>query len=126
MKKQEIINLNLRKIYFPIHAIFSIIHRLSGLILFFFIGIILYLLNFSVSSNENFEKIIYIFRNNIKIKILLLLFIINAIYHFINGIRHIMIDLGLFNLNLKTNEIVSIFMFLIFVLLSLICGILIC
>src|SRR5579872_3303497 len=48
-------NLNLLTIRFPIPAIVSILHRLSGVVLFLLIPIILWGLSQSLASDDSFE-----------------------------------------------------------------------
>ena len=54
VKKQRPVNLDLQTIRFPITAIASILHRVSGVITFVAVGILLWLLGTSLSSPEGF------------------------------------------------------------------------
>lgn len=56
VKKQRPVNLDLQTIRFPITAIASILHRVSGVITFVAVGILLWLLGTSLSSPEGFEQ----------------------------------------------------------------------
>lgn len=53
-EKQRPVNLDLQTIRFPITAIASILHRVSGVITFVAVGILLWLLGTSLSSPEGF------------------------------------------------------------------------
>ncbi len=57
VKKQRPVNLDLQTIRFPITAIASILHRVSGVITFVAVGILLWLLGTSLSSPEGFDKL---------------------------------------------------------------------
>lgn len=93
MKQQRPKNLNLFTIHFPIPAIVSILHRISGVILFLLIPFILWVLNFSLSSSENFDRLAN-FLSNPFVKIIIWLLLAAFIYHMIAGIRHLFMDMG--------------------------------
>ncbi|MCE1782049.1 succinate dehydrogenase, cytochrome b556 subunit, partial [Enterobacter hormaechei] len=56
VKKQRPVNLDLQTIHFPVSAIVSILHRVSGVITFVAVGILLWLLGMSLSSQEGFQQ----------------------------------------------------------------------
>lgn len=94
-KTKQLINLNITTIKFPITAIVSILHRISGILLFIIIGPILWLLQFSLSSYEKFYSITNFFlMNNNFFKFLLWNIITIFSYHIIAGIRQILMDFG--------------------------------
>ncbi len=93
MKKQRPVHLNLQTIRFPATAIASILHRVSGVIMLFAVGIIIWLLNESLASPESFAGVQSLFDN------VLMKFVIWGIltvlgYHLIVGIRHLIMDAG--------------------------------
>ena len=85
--------LNLLKIRLPITAKASITHRISAVGVFFLIFHFMCALLISTSSPEGF-----LFSENLGslflIKILLNLFIAGLTYHYIAGIRHLIMDFG--------------------------------
>lgn len=92
--RQRPINLKLLSLSFPIPAIVSIIHRLTGLLLIVFIPILLFILQESLSSALAFEKLKNVF--NEPIFRLCLWVMLSALgYHLIAGIRHILMDMHL-------------------------------
>lgn len=93
MKQQRPKNLNLFTIHFPIPAIVSILHRISGVILFLLIPFILWVLNFSLSSSANFDRLAN-FLSSPFVKIIIWLLLAAFIYHMIAGIRHLFMDMG--------------------------------
>lgn len=119
--KSKHIYLNLFLIDFPLSAITSILHRVSGVILFFFIPFFLYFLKLSIESETSF-----IFANillsKFYIKISLNLLYIMFLYHLINGIKHVIIDFGFFDdiNSSKKLSLVCIFFVIIFYLVSVI------
>ena len=95
MKKQRPVNLDLTTIKMHPAANASILHRVSGVIMVFAIGILLWTLSLSLSSAEDFSQLQatldgFIFK-------FILLGIISALtYHLLGGIRHLLMDLGHF------------------------------
>jgi len=85
--------LNLFKIALPLPGISSILHRLSAVAIFVLSLPMMGLLVFSLSSEANYEIIILIFEN-ILFKSLFTLFITAIFYHFISGLRHLVMDFG--------------------------------
>ena len=93
MRKNRPINLNLFAIRFPVTAIISILHRISGVILFLFIVLLLYALELSLQSPASFSSLQQFFQNGF-IKFLIWGFLSSLIFHVFAGIRHLIMDLG--------------------------------
>ncbi|MGB5805133.1 MAG: succinate dehydrogenase, cytochrome b556 subunit, partial [Vibrio anguillarum] len=55
-RKSRPVNLDLQTIHFPISAIASILHRVSGVMMFVAVGILLWLLSLSLSSPVGFME----------------------------------------------------------------------
>ena len=83
-------NLNLFTIRFPLPAIISILHRISGFILFFMIPIFLWLLSYSLTL-EGFETI-KVCSYMLCFKMLIWLFLVPFCFHLVAGIRHLLMD----------------------------------
>ncbi|MDB6097129.1 MAG: succinate dehydrogenase [Francisellaceae bacterium] len=86
------VNLNFLSIRFPITAYVSIAHRVSGLLLFFLIPLLLGLLEKSLSSKQSFELLQSYF-NLVWAKLLIWLSLSAYFYHFFAGIRHLLMDM---------------------------------
>ncbi len=93
MAKQRPINEGLFTFKFPITAIVSILHRLSGLLLFISIPFLLWIFQQSLESFATFEETKDLLRNN-SVRFILWLFMAGFTYHFIAGIRHLFMDCG--------------------------------
>ncbi|URJ25387.1 succinate dehydrogenase, cytochrome b556 subunit [Candidatus Blochmannia ocreatus (nom. nud.)] len=120
------IHLNLNITQLPISAIASIFHRISGFLLFIAIGPILWLLQLSLSSQDNFYKIQKIFLENFFIlRTFIYSVIITLIYHIFAGIRQILIDFGYLHQTLFTGIISAKIIFILTILISIIIGFLI-
>jgi len=86
-------HLNLFKIRQPLPAVVSILHRISGALLFFpGIPLILYSLQMLLQSQQGFEALQDCLRDPV-IKMALLLPIWFFLHHLCAGIRHLALDL---------------------------------
>jgi len=85
--------LNLLKITLPLAGISSILHRISAVGIFVLSLPMTILLVFSLGSSDNFEQAVLFFENII-FKTLFFLFILGFFYHFVSGIRHLVMDFG--------------------------------
>ena len=85
--------LNLFKIALPLPGISSILHRISAVAIFVLSLPMMGLLVFSLSSKANYEIIISLFENFL-FKSLFTFFITAIFYHFISGLRHLVMDFG--------------------------------
>lgn len=93
VKKQRPVHLDLQTIRFPATAISSILHRISGVIMLFAIGILLWLLNATLTSAEGFASIQSLF-DGFVMKFILWGILTALGYHLIGGIRHLIMDTG--------------------------------
>ena len=85
--------LNLFKIALPLPGISSILHRISAVAIFVLSLPMMWVLVFSLSSEANYQIIISLFENFF-LKSLLSLFITAIFYHFVSGLRHLVMDFG--------------------------------
>lgn len=94
MNKKRPVNLDLGTLKFPVMAIASILHRISGMVLFLLLPLMLYFLQLSLPSPQSFADLQVLLASPL-IKILLWGFCSALIYHLLAGIRHLLMDLGL-------------------------------
>lgn len=92
-KKNRPVNLDLSTLKFPPMAIASILHRISGMVIFLLLPMMLFILSKSLQTPEAF--------NDLKImltypyyKLMIWAFGAAMIYHVLAGIRHMMMDIG--------------------------------
>ena len=85
--------LNLFKIALPLPGISSILHRISAIAIFVLSLPMMGILVFSLSSEANYQIINSLFENFL-FKSLFSLFITAIFYHFISGLRHLVMDFG--------------------------------
>jgi len=95
VKKQRPVNLDLTTIKMHPAANASILHRISGVVMVFAIGILLWTLSLSLSSAEGFAQI-QAWLDGLFFKLIILGILSALIYHVLGGIRHLFMDLGHF------------------------------
>lgn len=121
MKNQRPKNLNLFTIRFPIPAIVSILHRISGVILFLLIPIVLWGLYLSLSSQQNFDDL-HQFLLTPGMKFFLWCSLSAFLYHLVAGIRHLLMDIGIGE-ELRSGKISAILTIVIAALLIILTGV---
>lgn len=117
-EKQRPVNLDLQTIRFPVTAIASILHRVSGVITFVAVGILLWLLGTSLSSPEGFEQASAIM-GSFFVKFIMWGILTALAYHVVVGIRHMMMDFGYLEETFEAGKRSAKISFVITVVLSL-------
>ncbi|MCJ8350553.1 MAG: succinate dehydrogenase, cytochrome b556 subunit [Moritella sp.] len=107
----------------PIAAIASILHRISGVIMFFAVGILLWLLTESISSEQGFQNAQEIVSGFFGTFILWGILTALA-YHIAGGIRHLLMDMGYFE-ELESGALSAKVSFVATVVLSILAGIMV-
>ncbi|MFT5806968.1 MAG: succinate dehydrogenase / fumarate reductase cytochrome b subunit [Moritella dasanensis] len=123
VKKQRPVNLDLQTINMPITAIASILHRISGVIMLFAVGILLWLLAESLSSEQGFQNAQEIVSGFFGTFILWGILTALA-YHIAGGIRHLLMDMGYFE-ELESGALSAKVSFVATVVLSILAGIMV-
>lgn len=93
MEHKRPVNLNLFTIRFPIMAIASILHRISGVILFLAMPLFLWMLNQTLASEDHFVTLQQCLSKPF-MKLILWIILGSLIYHILAGIRHMIMDMG--------------------------------
>ncbi|MBU2863198.1 succinate dehydrogenase, cytochrome b556 subunit [Reinekea forsetii] len=105
MKNTRPVNLDLSKFRFPVTALASITHRVAGVILFVAIAFVLWALTKSLESKDGFEQVSQVMTH--PLAKFVTWGILSAIaYHFIAGIKHLLMDAGFFE-TLETGPVAS-------------------
>lgn len=94
MQDNRPINLDLRTLKFPVMAITSILHRISGIVLFLSFPWIIYLFAMSLKDAGTFMLLKSWFETCVICKLVVWGFGVAIIYHLFAGLRHIAMDLG--------------------------------
>ena len=83
--------LNLLQIRLPVSGVVSILHRISGVLLFLCIPGSLWIFNASLASEHHFKQLVELLRHPLSIILITLVFWMLA-HHLLAGIRHLMLD----------------------------------
>lgn len=94
MKNQRPVNLELSKFSFPLAAIISILHRISGVFLFAGVAVLLWLLDASLASEERFAAVRETLSQPLW-QIVIWVILAALAYHLIAGVRHLLMDMGI-------------------------------
>ena len=84
--------LNLFQIRFPVTAIVSILHRITGVLAFLALPFVLWTWQQSLLSQASWNKLAFVLHNNILAKLSASALLIAVIYHVIAGVRHVIMD----------------------------------
>lgn len=95
VKSQRPVNLDITTIKLPLPAVASILHRISGLAIFFGLAFLIWGLGLSLESEESFNSLKECL-NGVVPKLVLWAILAGFIYHFVAGLRHLAMDLGYF------------------------------
>jgi len=93
VRKERPKNLDLSTLTFPITAIASILHRVSGIIVFMVLALLLILLNYSLTSEPDFLEVASYFESPL-FNLVIWGGLTALAYHAVFGIRHMIQDLG--------------------------------
>ena len=93
VEKKRPINLDIGTMRLPITAYVSILHRVSGVVIFFALAILLWLLDESLSSQQSFDSLKETLTQPIA-RIIVWTSLVALLYHSVAGIRHLLMDLG--------------------------------
>jgi succinate dehydrogenase / fumarate reductase cytochrome b subunit len=77
----------------PITAYASILHRISGVFLFIVIGLMIYALDLSLSSQTEFDSLASTLSSPVA-KLILWAVLAGLIYHSVAGVKHLVMDMG--------------------------------
>jgi succinate dehydrogenase / fumarate reductase cytochrome b subunit len=95
LKTSRPVYLNLFKIRLPAPGIVSILHRASGVLLFFLVPVLLWLLGASLAYQSRFNDLQLQFAQSGCLRFFVWITLSALIYHLFAGIRHLLMDFGL-------------------------------
>ena len=96
MSKKRPVNLDISTISQPVTAVVSILHRVTGIILFVGLIFLFYAFDVSLESQEGFDRVADMLQNNFLAKFIIWGVVSALSYHFVAGIKHLFMDLGYF------------------------------
>ncbi len=94
MKDKRPVNLDISSIHLPIAAYTSITHRISGVIVFVGVAILLWMFDLSMSSEEGFNQIKDLLSSPL-MKFSVWSILSALAYHLVAGLKHLLMDIGI-------------------------------
>ena len=91
-KDNRPVNLNLLTISLPIIGLSSILHRISGVAVFFSFPLIVWVFSISLKSENSFLMLSNLLQNSIAFKAITFLILVGFSYHLLAGIRKLISD----------------------------------
>jgi len=93
VKKQRPVNLDIKTIKFPPSAISSILHRVTGVAMFFALLFVIWAWAVSLSSQAGFDQVGELMNGFIG-KFIAIGTVSALTYHLLGGVRHVIMDMG--------------------------------
>lgn len=87
-------NLDLGSFKYPLPAITSLLHRISGAVIFVGVALLLYMLDLSLQSATGFERVQELLDHTLA-KLIVWVVLAGLLYHLIAGLKHLLMDLGI-------------------------------
>tara|TARA_B100001175_G_scaffold10568_1_gene8344 strand:- start:9396 stop:9782 length:387 start_codon:yes stop_codon:yes gene_type:complete len=106
-KDNRPVNLNLLTISLPIIGLSSILHRISGLAVFFSFPLVVWLFSVSLKSEESFVVLSNLYQTSVVLKIMIYLILVGFSYHLLAGIKKLMSDAFGLGETLESGRILS-------------------
>jgi len=91
MQTDRPVNLNLLKMSWPLAAITSITHRVTGVVLFIGVAFGLYALNLGLSSPTGFDEAASLVQQPFP-KFVLFGLLLALVFHLVAGVKHLLLD----------------------------------
>jgi succinate dehydrogenase / fumarate reductase cytochrome b subunit len=99
----------------------SILHRISGVVMVFAIGILLWTLSLSLSSAEGFAQVKSLL-DGVFFKLIIIGILAALIYHVLGGLRHLLMDLGHFE-ELESGNATAKLVIVLWIILTVLVGV---
>ena len=91
-KDNRPVNLNLLTISLPVIGMSSILHRISGLAVFFSFPMVVWLFSISLKSEESFMFLSSLYQESVLLKLIVYLVLLGFTYHLLAGFKKLMSD----------------------------------
>ena len=92
-EKKRPVNLDIGTLRLPVTAYVSILHRASGVVIFFALAILLWMLDKSLSSQQSFDSLKETLGHPL-VQLVVWGSLVALLYHAVAGVRHLLMDLG--------------------------------
>jgi succinate dehydrogenase / fumarate reductase cytochrome b subunit len=94
VKDKRPVNLDLTQFSFPLPALTSIVHRVTGVALFVGVAILMYVLELSLSSEDGFNAAKECL-DGAFVTLIMWGLVSALLYHLVAGIKHLLMDCGI-------------------------------
>jgi succinate dehydrogenase / fumarate reductase cytochrome b subunit len=106
-KDNRPVNLNLLTISLPIIGLSSILHRISGLAIFFSFPLVVWLFSVSLKSEESFVVLANLLQSSFLMKVMTYLILVGFSYHLLAGFKKLLSDAFGIGETLESGRILS-------------------
>ena len=106
-KDNRPVNLNLLTISLPIIGVSSILHRISGLAIFFSFPLVVWLFSVSLKSEESFVVLTNLLQSSFLMKVMTYLILVGFSYHLLAGFKKLLSDAFGIGETLESGRILS-------------------
>ena len=106
-KDNRPVNLNLLTISLPIIGVSSILHRISGLAIFFSFPLVVWLFSVSLKSEESFVVLTNLLQSSFLLKTMTYLILVGFSYHLLAGFKKLLSDAFGIGETLESGRILS-------------------
>ena len=106
-KDNRPVNLNLLTISLPIIGLSSILHRISGLAIFFSFPLVVWLFSVSLKSEESFVVLANLLQSSFLMKVMTYLILVGFSYHLLAGLKKLLSDAFGIGETLESGRILS-------------------
>jgi len=96
VNKKRPVNLDILTISQPVTAIVSILHRVTGIILFVGLAFLFYAFDLSLDSQQGFDQVVNILQTSFLAKFIIWGVVSALLYHLVAGVKHLFMDMGYF------------------------------
>lgn len=124
MSSKKPVFLNLFQIHLPVTGLVSIMHRISGMAILLFLPFFLWALAKVTGTPEDYLDFIMLM-GKLPFKLIYGVGILTFVYHLLAGIRHLLMDIGLFE-SLKSARIGAFILLALTALSAVIIGLRLC
>ena len=107
------VNLEITTMHLPITGVVSILHRISGVAIFFTFLSFVWILDRSLTSESSFQELV-LQLDKPSFKIFIILALSGFLYHLLAGIKHLLADIFGIGETLKSAELLSWITLLLF------------
>ena len=122
MNHKRPVNLDLTTLKFPVMAVSSILHRISGVVLFLLFPVMTYYFEMSLRNAGTFSELQSWLASCLLCKLLVWVFGAAILYHVLAGIRHVVMDLG-YGETISAGRLSAMLVIIVAAVLSLLLGI---